>query len=97
MSSSPTAIAQVPRTVLTGLIVGWVIILTKCFLTPWAITHWQVPVHPAWVIVPTLIFASLVTLLVLTHDWKRDANEDERASDLPSGARLRTVPDSQDS
>ena len=75
MSMSPTATLRVPRAVSIGLIVGWVIILTKCFLTPWAITHWQVPVHPAWVIVPTLMFASLVTLLVLTHDWKHDDEE----------------------
>jgi len=33
------------------------------------IAHWQIPIHPGWVIVPTLIFAALVTFLVLAH-WK---------------------------
>ena len=55
----------------TGLFlaIGWVVIIGKCLAVPWVINHWQIPVHPAWVIVPTLLFAALVTALVLVF-WR---------------------------
>lgn len=59
-----------PRPIVAGLVAGWILIAVKCLLTPWAIAHWQVPVHPGWVIVPTLIFASVVTVLIFRHDWR---------------------------
>lgn len=43
------------------LAAAWIVILAKCALVWWAIAHWQVPVHPAWVIVPTLLCAALAT------------------------------------
>ena len=46
---------------------AWVVILAKCALVWWAIGHWNVPVHPAWIVVPTLIMAALATLLWVTH------------------------------
>jgi hypothetical protein len=58
--------------VIIGLVVGWVLIVTKCAFTPYLIARWEVPVAPGWVIVPTLIFASLVSWLAITHDWARD-------------------------
>ena len=45
--------------------IAWVIILLKCVLVAWAINHWNVPIHAAWVIIPTLVFAGVVTLLTL--------------------------------
>lgn len=49
------------------VIAAWVLIALKCVLVTWAIDRWQVPIHPAWVIAPTLVFAALATLLWLTH------------------------------
>lgn len=47
----------------------WVLILAKCVVVWWAIGHWNVPIHPAWVIVPTLLFAAVATGIWLTaHD-----------------------------
>ncbi len=45
--------------------VGWAVIVLKCLAVPWVIDRWQVPVQPGWVIVPTILFAALVTLVVL--------------------------------
>jgi hypothetical protein len=38
-----------------------VLIIIKCFATPWIIARWAIPVQPAWIIVPTLIFAVVAT------------------------------------
>jgi len=47
--------------------VAWVLIALKCLLVWWAVPHYHVPVHPMWVIGPTLFFAGLVTVLWTTH------------------------------
>lgn len=47
---------------------AWVLILAKCAAVWWAIGHWHVPVHPAWIIVPTLLMAALATVLWVTHE-----------------------------
>ncbi len=49
------------------LALGWVLIALKCVLVTWAIERWQVPVHPLWVVGPTLLFAGLVTVLWTAH------------------------------
>lgn len=47
----------------------WILILAKCALVWWAMTHWHVPMHPAWIVVPTLLFATLATgLWLAAHD-----------------------------
>ena len=38
-------------------------ILVKCALVWWAMVHWHVPFHPAWIVLPTLLFAALATML----------------------------------
>lgn len=43
--------------------VAWIVILAKCVLVWWAMNHWNVPIHPAWVVVPTLLLAGLATAL----------------------------------
>ncbi|WP_415908371.1 hypothetical protein [Oleiharenicola sp. Vm1] len=44
---------------------AWLLILAKCAAVAWAIDHWNVPIHAAWVIVPTLLIATLATGLWL--------------------------------
>jgi len=56
-----------PRQVRLVLEIGWVLVIAKCLAVPWVIARWQIPVHPGWVIAPTLIFAALVTLVVLAR------------------------------
>lgn len=63
--------AVVPRDIRLWLEIGWVVIVAKCLAVPWVITRWQIPVHPGWVIGPTLIFAVLITLVVLAHSRGR--------------------------
>lgn len=63
-----------PRAVVIGLWAGWLLIVVKCLTAPWVIAHWSVPIHPGWVIVPTLILAALITFLILTHNWKTDVD-----------------------
>lgn len=46
---------------------AWLVILAKCMLVWWVIERWHVPIHPAWVIVPTLAMAALATSLWLGH------------------------------
>jgi hypothetical protein len=47
--------------------VAWFIILVKCIVVAWAIEHWHMPFHPAWIIGPTIAFAALASLLWMTH------------------------------
>ena len=72
MDTPETARPNPPRAVVVGLVAGWIIIVAKCVFMPTIIARWQIPIHPGWVIVPTLTFAALVTWLALTHDWTRD-------------------------
>lgn len=67
MQAPLTMPAALPRRVRLLLEIGWAVIIAKCLAVPWVITRWQIPVHPGWVIVPTLILAAVVTFLVLTH------------------------------
>ncbi len=60
-------VAQYPKRVRWFMMVAWVVIAVKCLLVWWAIGHWNVPVHPMWVIAPTVMFAALVTGIWLTH------------------------------
>ncbi|MDO8541349.1 MAG: hypothetical protein Q7S40_12995 [Opitutaceae bacterium] len=62
-----TDVAQYPIRVRWFMAVAWVAIAVKCVLVWWAIQHWNVPIHPAWVIAPTLAFAGLASGLWLTH------------------------------
>lgn len=49
------------------MISAWIAILVKCALVIWAVDRWHMPFHAAWVVVPTLIFAALATLLWVAH------------------------------
>lgn len=48
--------------------VAWIVIVAKCAVVWWAINRWNVPVHPLWVVGPTLATAAFATLLWVTHD-----------------------------
>ena len=50
------------------ILAGWVFITIKSFAVIWAIDHWHVPVNPLWVIVPTVLFASLCTLVYFRRE-----------------------------
>jgi hypothetical protein len=54
------------------LFLGWLLVIVKIAFTPAVLRHWEVPVDPGWVILPTLALASVVTLLVLGHSWTAD-------------------------
>lgn len=60
-------IEQYPPSVRRFMGVVWVIIAVKCVIVWWAMVHWSVPLHPMWIVGPTLIFASLASALWLTH------------------------------
>ncbi len=47
------------------LIIGWIAIGLKCVAVWWICRHYQVPVHPLWVIVPTVLMAALGTMIYL--------------------------------
>jgi hypothetical protein len=47
--------------------VAWALIALKCVLVTWAIGHWSVPINPLWVVIPTILFAGLATVLWVTH------------------------------
>ena len=60
-------IAQYPRRVRWLMAVAWALIAVKCVVVWWAIGRWSVPVHPLWVVAPTLVFAALATAIWATH------------------------------
>ncbi len=69
MQAQPSLIgAATARRTRWILEIGWLAIVIKCLAVPWVIDRWQVPVHPGWVIVPTILFAALVTLIVIV--WR---------------------------
>ena len=49
------------------LVAGWVLIAIKCVLVWWVIRAYEVPVHPGWVILPTIGAAGVCTWLY----WRR--------------------------
>lgn len=53
--------------------IAWGLILVKCALIPWAIQRWNVPIHPGWIVWPTLLFAGFATLIVFL---RRSSPED---------------------
>jgi len=55
------------RLVEQRLIVGWLLIVLKCFLVGWAITHYRVPINAWWIILPTVGMGLACTMLY----WKR--------------------------
>lgn len=50
-----------PTKVRWFLLGAWVVILAKCVAVWWAVHHWQLPFNAGWVIIPTLIMATVAT------------------------------------
>ena len=50
------------------ILAGWLLIVLKCFAVIWAINYWAVPVHPYWIIVPTILMAALGTVVYLRRN-----------------------------
>jgi len=50
------------------IIAGWVLILMKCTVLWWAINTYNVPIHPMWIVGPTVAFAALATALYVWRD-----------------------------
>lgn len=46
---------------------AWAVIIAKCVFVSWAVDHWRMPFHAAWVVVPTIVFAALATALWAAH------------------------------
>lgn len=47
------------------IVLGWILIATKCVGIWWAIGTYHIPIHPLWLIGPTLGFGLLATMLYL--------------------------------
>jgi hypothetical protein len=60
-------LAQYPARVRWFMAIIWAVILAKCAVIWWAMLHWSVPMHPLWIVAPTLVFAALATAIWLTH------------------------------
>ena len=67
MNSNFHPLARLSRFDRWFLGVAWVVIVAKCLVVWWAVPHFHVPVHPMWIIGPTLFFAAWVTVLWATH------------------------------
>jgi len=44
-------------------VIGWALIAVKSVLVAWAVPHYHIPFSALWVIVPTVVFAALCTLV----------------------------------
>ena len=66
MAAKLIDLGRLSRTHLIFLAIAWVVILAKCVAVTWAVDHWNMDIRAAWVIVPTLIFAAVVTRLSIT-------------------------------
>ncbi len=67
---------HLPRPELTSferwfLGVVWAVIVAKCIVVKWAVVAYAMPFNAWWIILPTLVFAALATLLWL---WHRENN-----------------------
>ena len=49
------------------IFIGWLLIAFKSAFIWWACVRYQVPIHPLWIVGPTLVFAALASALWLTH------------------------------
>lgn len=50
------------------IIAGWLLIFAKCVAMWWAIETYRVPIHPMWLVGPTIIFGVLATALYVWRD-----------------------------
>jgi hypothetical protein len=73
LGQSKTSLDKLPREPRSPIseawiIGGWVLILMKCTVLWWAINAYSVPIHPMWIVGPTIAFAALTTALYVWRD-----------------------------
>ena len=73
MNSTDSSPTPSDRKLVRRMTIAWALILLKCALIPWAIQRWDVPIHPGWIVWPTLLFAGFATLIVFL---RRSSPED---------------------
>lgn len=56
------------RSVERWIAVGWVLIAVKCTAIWWLINAYQVPIHPMWLVGPTVLFGLLATAVYIWRD-----------------------------
>lgn len=68
--ASPGKPAREPRSRRSELVLalGWALVLLKCAAVWWACRHYPVPFSAWWLILPTLLFASLCTWIYVRRD-----------------------------
>ncbi len=49
----------------------WAIIIAKCIVVKWAVAAYAMPFNAWWIILPTLFFAAIATVLWV---WHRENN-----------------------
>ena len=50
------------------LAICWGVIVIKCLAVVWLFDHYRIPVNALWVIAPTIVFATLCTVVYLLRD-----------------------------
>jgi hypothetical protein len=50
------------------LVIGWSVIVVKTVAVFWAFARYHIPVNPLWVVVPTIVFATLCTAVYLLRN-----------------------------
>jgi hypothetical protein len=70
IKTAPATQPREPRSPLAEkwILAGWVLILLKCTGVWWAINTYNVPLHPMWLVGPTIGFAALATALYIWRD-----------------------------
>src|SRR5690606_26407141 len=56
------------RRVERWLVAGWILIAVKCAALWWLIETYQVPIHPLWLVIPSVVFGALATVLYIWRD-----------------------------
>lgn len=52
----------------TWLMIGWAAIAAKCVAVWWLIEKYRVPIHPLWLVGPTILFGLLATSVYM---WRK--------------------------
>ena len=55
------------RAVERTIAICWILIVGKCWLVTWLIGKYHVPIHPMWIVAPTVVFALICTAVY----WRR--------------------------
>lgn len=50
------------------LFIGWLLIAIKCAAIWWLIETYDAPIHPMWLVGPTVLFGLLATALYIWRD-----------------------------